>query len=1001
MRNLRTHLRRYPRTVFFGVLGESIVEGAQGPIRVGGPKPRSLLTSLVARANQTVPADVLIDVLWFEDPPISAEATLRSYLSRMRRALGRDRLASRQGGYVLRAGDDDIDAHLFDRLIDESELLTARGASAAALDQVDRALGVWRGRPYQDSLNDGLVLAETSRLEERRHRAIELRLSAMLALGRHAEATPELEAAVEAEPYREERWRLLMLALYRSSRQADALAAYRRAASRLGEDLGIEPGVELAGLEEKILLHDPGLLLQPRLSPERVSLPAPGAREATLIGRHEELEWLSREVGSHRLVTVTGPGGTGKTALAMELVGEAEARFENVVIVELATIDDPAHIDQTVVASIAADPNARAELGEDLTAWMASAESVLVVLDNCEHIIEGLASKVEQWLAQSTDARFLVTSREPLALDDERVLRLRALSVPGAGDVNPDTLSGFESVACFTMFARRVDPEFAVVERNSAAVALICRLLDGIPLALQLAAGKLNLVSVEELSTMLEGDASGLSSRSRSLPDRQRTLKRMIEWSYELLNSDEKALFDQLAVFRGSFDVPAIAAICDIPGSALDLVETLVAKSLLLDTGEHPAHRFEMFESTRHFARRRFLGRPDSEQIRSRHCAYFLSLAVEIWERYGREEPGRAINEILVEFPNIRVALEETIEHRPEDALPVLGKISRFWRAAGLAEEGVRWTGSAVQRAENTEAGWPDAACSLGALLVVLGRTDEAEGWLTTAGERAAAASDPMVVGRASNNLGVLALERGDLKGAIREYEKARSSYAEAGHTDGELVVLGNLGSVHSQAKGPAVAMETHLAHLALSRQANNRREEIRALINIGISYFELDDTTAARPYLEEAVAGSAEEGLHDIRAAALQSLAELLAYDQHYQYAEETCLEALQLGLKARFGTVSHSLTTLAEIASGSADDVAAAYLDGLARKFVTDVAPPPRHVQLTREELMTASRQRLGGRYEKIAALASRAGIETIERIATEPKERWLPELPPEFRF
>src|SRR5215207_1363973 len=501
------------------VLGpvEATVDGR--PIALGGGKPRALLAMLALNAGSSVSAARLIDGLWGERPPATASKLVQVYVSQLRKALAASadgaEIVTRRHGYELRVGAGTVDAERFERL---------------------------------------------------------------LAQGAPREAIAELEALVAAEPLRERLHAMLMLALYRSGRQADALEVYRRAREVLVEQLGIEPGTELHELNQAILVHDPALE-SPRAtvapaSDGRGALPAPPNRT---IGRRHEIGAVGERLraGSVRLLTLTGPGGVGKTRLAVEVARLVGADFpDGARFVSLDSVQRAQDVPAEIVRSLGI-VLLSGESAEQAAERFLAARQLLLVADNCEHVL-GAAPFIGRLLGSCPGVTVLATSREPLDLQAEERRPVPPLALPQAGSADdPAALADVEAVALFCERARAHDPEFELGDGNAGAVARICRRLDGLPLAIELAAARCGLLSPAEIAGRLDTTLGALGAGARDAPARQRTLWATIDWSHELLGDEEKACFARFAVFVGGASVDAAEA---ITGAGLETLEFLVAK---------------------------------------------------------------------------------------------------------------------------------------------------------------------------------------------------------------------------------------------------------------------------------------------------------------------------------------------------------------------------------------------------------------------------------------
>src|SRR6059058_3366320 len=442
----------------FRILGSIEVVGDDGPVPLGAPKQRALLAFLLLNANTVVSRDSLVDALWGAEPPRSAVSSLQVYVHGLRRALGGGRIERHGTGYRLHLDPSALDLSRFERLVDRSVAALASGRAADAAEDLRRGIDLWSGQPLADLAGEPVHQAEAGRLAEQRLPAVELLYDAELALGRDDELVPELERLIAAEPYRE-RFRIQhALALYRSGRQVDALAACRAARELLVEELGVDPGPELQELERRILRHDPALAAPETPAPARVQLPTP---PTPLVGRRLEVAGVTALLRRDdvRLVTLTGPGGAGKTRLAIAAAEELGPELrDGVVFVDLAAVHDPVLLGYALAEAL--EVSETGEAVEDVLAANLRDRSMLLLLDNLEQLVPDIGL-VARLVAAAPRLLVLATSRTPLRLAAEHEYAVPPLAPPepGAG-LSFEELAANEAVRLFTARAGAVDPEF-------------------------------------------------------------------------------------------------------------------------------------------------------------------------------------------------------------------------------------------------------------------------------------------------------------------------------------------------------------------------------------------------------------------------------------------------------------------------------------------------------------------------------------------------------------
>jgi predicted ATPase/DNA-binding SARP family transcriptional activator len=694
-----------PRPPVFRILGPLEVSGVD-PAALGGPRQKAVLIDLLLHANEVLPGPRLINDLWEGEPSPGAATTLKVYVSHLRQALAKAAtgavLATRRPGYVLEVDPLAIDAGLFESLVVEhARLVTADpGAATAGLD---RALALWRGTPLAEVADLAFARPDVTRLEELRLTALESRLEADLLLGRHAEVTGELQALVDTHPYHEGFWALLMRSLQATGRRADALRAYQRLRAVLGEGLGIEPSLALQQLEQTILLED----LQPAASSAKESnLPIPGT---SFVGRSEELRELEALLEDHRLITMVGEGGSGKTRLATEVARRlAPNARRGPWLVELATAttaDQAARLAANAVG--AREVPGRPPL--DGVIEMIGDDDVLVVLDNCEHLLDPIALAVTEVLGHCPNLHLLATSREGLQLPEELQWRIPPLATPPSDtELSAAAVARYDSVKLLVDRAETADPLFSLTDDRVAAVCTICRRLDGMPLALELAAARLRVLSLEEVAARLDDRFQLLATGRHGVP-RQRSLEAAVEWSYDLLQPPERMLFQRLSVFAGLFSLEHVEAVCVgsgiEPREVVDLLGNLVAKSLLVRLPRASgAARFRMLETLRQYAAERLGDGAEAHAVRAKHAAWYLSRSEEASAKRFGQGWRRWMDRFEEEHDDCRAALRWLLDLGDTDlALRLATALWRFWDYHFLNAEGRAWLDRALALAGGSD----------------------------------------------------------------------------------------------------------------------------------------------------------------------------------------------------------------------------------------------------------------------------------------------------------
>jgi predicted ATPase/DNA-binding SARP family transcriptional activator len=849
----------------FRILGPLEVCGEEGPLPLGGRRERVALALLLLNANRRVSRDELGEALWGESLPATAANAIQVVVSRLRKLVEPDgTLSTERAGYLLRIDPARLDLNVFERLLEEGRAALTDGRPEVVSARHREALALWRGPALADLGYEPFAQIHIVRLEELRLVAIEERVEADLALARHTSLLAELTTLVREHPLRERLRSELMLALYRSGRQADALAAYQDARRTLVDELGVEPGPDLKELNRRILNQDPGLAAPETLPRGTVTLLAAdiegstrllrrlGARYSEVLAGTRQLlrdtfsegreidakgDWLLyaftgakqavsaaaaalralavaawpggvevrvrigvhtgepvlegdsyvgldvhqvaricdaahggqvllsqetrqlldalpdglalRDLGQHelrdlpepkrlfqlvlpdlpeefppprafrasnvpvpatsfvgrerelaelsnllvdsgvRLVTLRGPGGSGKSRLALEAARVLRPAFaDGVVFVPLAPLHDPTYILHHVAQAVAVQEIPAEPMAETLARVLRGKELLLLV-DNFDHVLPA-APELSRLLVRTRALKLLVTSRVALRLAPEQILEVGPLALPDVGIGDPEALARSEAVALFCERAKAVAPGFRLTDANAEHVAETCRRLDGLPLAVELAAARTNVLPPQAMLARMDRRLGLLTGGPRDLPARQRTLRATIDWSHDLLAEREQTLLRRLAVFAGGCVLEAAAAVCGVgEDDLIDALAALVENSLLTrhEQPQQPEPRFSMLETIREYALERLVESGEEEQLRSRHADYFSELAeVAYAQRLGDEAGWTAALE--VEHDNLRAALDFLRRIDPAKHLRLAGALAWFWNAHSYFGEG-------------------------------------------------------------------------------------------------------------------------------------------------------------------------------------------------------------------------------------------------------------------------------------------------------------------------
>ena len=779
-------------TVRFGILGPLEVAVGRSAVEVRRGLPRTLLIALVLRPGETVSASALMDLLWGDNQPQNPANALQIQVSYLRKVLagaaegGGRLIVTHAGGYALEVSPDQVDAHRFDRMVREAALLRVGGTQGdleRGLEHLDDALALWRGEALADVADNPSVAGEVTRLEEARWAAVEARNDLLLALGRHRDLVPALSQLIQRHPLRERFHEHLMLALYRSGRQADALRAFEHARSTLVEELGLEPGPRLRELEHAVLSQDPALDWR---APPAAPVPAPanpaapsrpqaaasGALPAPvtgLVGRDGELARARELLGRNRILTLTGPAGAGKSRLALE-VARAQAATAPVWFVELGSTTGDSRVAPTVAAAVGV-PSAPDEDTATAVASSLALEQGLLVLDTCEHVLAGVAETASRVLRLCPGMRVLATSRRPLGITGEIAWPVPPLALPPPRSTTATDVGAFAAAALFCERAAAVRGDFSLTDGNAADVAAICLALDGLPLAIELAAARADVLTPAAIRARLQNRFDLLVEGGRDAAARQQTLRAALDWSFELLTPDQRRFFARLGVFSGSFGLEAAVAVAGHGfRDPLALLSALVRHSMVSVAGDD---RYRLLDTLRAYALV-VLGDADADGTARRHATHYTSVAEEAEQRIVGPDQIAWLASLRAEMPNIRAAIEwSSANGEDELAARLAGALGWFWTLEGMLDEAVHHLERAATAGPIPPLVRSKALWGLALLAASLGRLDQARRVAAESAALARAAGDDVACAYGLNALAVAEWALGDLEAAARAHDEA------------------------------------------------------------------------------------------------------------------------------------------------------------------------------------------------------------------------------------
>jgi predicted ATPase/DNA-binding SARP family transcriptional activator len=911
------------------------------PAEVTGPKRHALLALLALRGGRVVPVEVLVDALWGAEVPAAPRNAVQHHVSRLRAALGADSIIATPDGYALAGAT--VDASRFEELLARARSAGRAGDAGQAAELVARALALWRGRPLQGLPDNPWVGAEAARLEGLRTDALEEQFEAALALGEHTEVVGRIRRVLAEHPFRERLWEQLMLALYRSGRQAEALETFGQARRVLAEQLGVEPGPGLQRLQAAILAHDPTLASVPAAAAPRGRLPAP---VTSFVGRQQALAEAVELVGGHRLVSLIGPPGVGKSRLALEMARAVEHDFAGGVwFVELARATRPADVARVVARALDArgptpsrDPLAR-------VVQRLRPANVLLVLDGCEPVIEEAARVAAGVLAECPGVRVLATSREVLHLVGEVRVVVAPLAVPAAG-ADAAELAASESVRLFLERARASRPGLSLTE-DRLALAEICRRVDGLPLAIELAAARVSVLGLREILSALESRRPlFVEARDRrAVP--QRYLRTVVAWSHDLLHADERTLLHQLAVFRGG--APLSAVVATAARGQLDaarvtqLLGALVDKSILTASFPDGGGRYDLLDTVREYAVEQLARAGSLSAAQLVHAEYFATVADAARAELRGSEWLAWMKRLELEYDNLWAALTYARDASDPLVAARLGVgLGWYFGTAGRVSEGRAFIEAALRSAD--AAPLPLRVELLAYVCYLATEEDDLEA-AVEAGKRGlalAAKSDaPWETAMLKLALAFACDRAGPLERAVALADEARRAFDELGDTWGAAssAVTGAVGALR---RGD-LATTSALVAEAVRLHADYEVGAVPAALLEALLAERRGDAEAAAAAYRRALELSERVGFADHAAFALSGLGSVALANASFDEAEAQYRRALAVADAASASwLVAHVKARLAQVGAAVGDAESAAILY---RSVVAWSREPRRH--------------------------------------------------------
>lgn len=918
------------------LLGRFKVQSGGEPVELPSRPAQMLLAYLSLQPGIRHRREKIAGRFWAESTESNARGNLRNALWKLRQAIGDEMFEADKSSLELSQRQAiHIDAAQLEIWPEEANR-TEEWIQWAELYKGELLPG-W----YEE-----WVVRERERLEALFQRHMPVALEAMVEEQRWNAVLKWAEHWIALGHVPEPAYRALMTAHAVLGDSAAVAATYERCAEALRSELGVEPSPETKSHYEALAAGErpeSSRAGQERKPPEaQHNLPA---KTTTFIGREGEIDELTGLLAGseHRLVTITGPGGSGKTHLALQVGRRLTGAFpDGVWFTDLSQLSDPDLIPSSIASVV--DIKGQGDLSalEGLHEYLASRE-ILLLLDNFEHLIEG-APIVGELLSSAEDLKCLVTSREPLRVYGERELPLRPLSLPEAnGKPTLDTLEKSESVQLFHDRAAAIDPHFELTNDNADKVAEICRRLDGLPLAIELAAARVRMFPPKALLDQLDNRLATLTGGPRDAPARHRTLRNTLEWSHSLLSSNEQALFSRFGIFAGGCDLEALRAVCDDirNDELLEGVRSLLAKSLLYQKeGPEGEPRYRMLETIREFALERLEGDGRLNEIARRHARQFADLAERAREELDEAVTERWIDRLEVEHDNVRTALRWSLDHDEDAALAlrIVSSMATFWHVRGYLSEGYTATLNALESAGQDADSRLRAKATLGAALLAYRQNNipAAGRHYEKALELSRQVKEPAWMAKALIGVGMVETERGQYDSVEEKYEQALELFRSVGDKNGMSNAFINLGWAAMRTGDYETAEIQIKKALDLSREVEHRQAVGLCLSGLGEAYLRMGELEQATEFLEESLSVRTSLGDKWGMGATLGSLGWAALRQEQWSDARARLKESLSLrkGLGDR-GGMAWCLEKLAEIDLATGQEAEAAELYGAAHSI------------------------------------------------------------------
>ena len=859
------------------------------PLSVRTSTSLHLLGFLCRHRDEAHPRDRVASVLWPESEASHARQNLRQALHHLRQVLEREADEApylHVDRHVIQLKPDAplwVDAAAFERHLQQAE----DGDDADRADHLESAIRLYRG-DFLQGCDEDWAIEDREFLKARYVEALEGMIA--LCTGRDAvdDAIDYAQRILKHNPLREDVHRRLMTLHYARGDRSAALHQYQRCRRRLGNDLGIAPEPETERLHRTIDANEP------LADSERDDRRGPSNLPHLLtrfVGRDDDVRQLISLLASDRLVTLAGVGGCGKTRLAVEVGHQLTDRFpDGIWFVDLAPLSNPHWVPQAIASTLRRPQSKIQAVTDELIAHL-QGTSTLLILDNCEHLIDACARLTQRLLEACPQLTVLATSREPLRLSGERTWALAPLHIP-TQTLHPEDLKGHAIVRMFLDHARSYRPDFRLTQANADAVTTICRASEGIPLAIELAATWLRVLASREIAARLTCDLELLSAQTRDVPPRHRSIHAVFDHSWKLLSEKNQGLFMRLSAFRGGFTRKAAEAVA---GASLMQLSALLDKSLLYRDEEG---RYNSHELLRQFGEAKLEASGNAEATRERHLAFFRELAETGEANLAGESQRGRLRRLTAETDNLRAALSWALETgRSEDALRMAAALARFWNLRGHLTEGRQWLDQGLERvAEAKLATQAKVLHQAGELAWRQGDYGSTEAYQRESLSRYRQLEDRSGISRALVGLGRVAHEQGRLDEAEQLFTQSLEIERALGDGRGTAVALGNLGEVMLE-QGDAQGAQDHLQQsLAILRELGDRSAECNVLNNLGYVASVQANVEEARAFLNEALAIAREIDDQRNVVMALGNLGNLAMEEAQWDRAADALSEVLDV---------------------------------------------------------------------------------------------------------